>query len=76
MGWPLRWKTSIYGGYLTVQFHSVIGFIDYTHSLLNLVQLCCLCDRTEIQSERTPVVPRPAAYYSLRHLLFWTGMAN
>jgi len=26
-----------------------------------------LCDRTEIRSERTPVVHRAAAYYSLRH---------
>jgi len=53
--------------YLTVKIHSVIGFIDYTPSLLKQVPFCCLCDRTEIRSERTPVVPRAAAYYRLRH---------
>ena len=34
---------------------------------LKLVVLCYLCIRTEIRSERTPVVHRAAAYYSLRH---------
>ena len=48
MASPLRWKTSIEGAYLTVKFHSVIGFIDYTPSLLKLVQFCCFCDRIEI----------------------------
>ena len=53
--------------YLTVKINSVIGFIDYTPSLLKLVQFCCLCDSTEIRSECTPVIRRAAAYYSLRN---------
>ena len=59
MSSPLRWKTSIEDEYLTVKIHYKIGFIDYI--------FCSLCDRTEKRSERTPVVPRAAAYYSLQH---------
>jgi len=35
--------------------------------LADIVLFCCLCDGTEIRSERAPVVPRAAAYYGLRH---------
>ena len=60
MGSPLYWKTSILGEYLSVKIHFAIGFIDYTPSLLKLVLFCCLCDRTKIRSERTPIVPKAA----------------
>ena len=46
--------------HLTVKINSVISFIDYTPSLLKLVLFCCLCDRTKIRSERTPIVPKAA----------------
>ena len=70
--WPLRWKTSIQHGYLTVKIHSVIGCIDYTLSLLKPVLFCCLCIRTDITNANVRQELFICGTSSKRYKWFWT----